>query len=291
MDKIFKVRFFHLILLFFALLVAGCADTSPEATEPETDDNDEQEEAASPIAIQGALDVEVSAILDEMGEYEEETHNNYTFYVGEIDDIPIVVSRTEVGMVHAAAATTVLIEKYSPLAIINQGTAGGHDPELDVFDIVIGKKVMNIGMYHTDHLDEGDGIEPKEWKLTPTKMRENGEIEEYDSFTSTSDLVQIASSITDKYEHGKVVEGKIGSADVWNREIDRINWFHEEVGTDAEEMEAAAVVQVAQNNDIPYLSVRIISNSEVADDDTEDLETAGQYGAEFVVDIVREIGK
>ncbi len=39
---------------------------------------------------------------------------------------------------------------------------------------------------------------------------------------------------------GEVVEGTIGSADVWNNELDRIQFFHERYGTSVEEMEAAS---------------------------------------------------
>ena len=43
-------------------------------------------------------------------------------------------------MENTAAATAVAIEKFNPIAIINQGTSGGHDPSLNVFDIVLGKR-------------------------------------------------------------------------------------------------------------------------------------------------------
>jgi nucleoside phosphorylase len=33
-----------------------------------------------------------------------------------------------------------------PIAIINQGTSGGHDPDLHVYDIVLGKYTTNIGV-------------------------------------------------------------------------------------------------------------------------------------------------
>lgn len=194
-------------------------------------------------------------------------------------------------MVHAAASTTVLIEKYHPKAIINQGTAGGHDPDIHVFDTVIGTEVMNIGRYITEHRDDGEGMNPESWKFDGTGMRENGELKTYESFKSDPKLVKAALSVADKYKHGKVVKGKVGSADVWNREVDRIQWFHEKAGTSVEEMEAAAVAQTAKNYDIPYLSIRTVSNSEVSGDKIEDLETAGKYGAEFAVEIVKAIGK
>ena len=48
-------------------------------------------------------------------------------------------------MENTAAATAIAIEKYHPKAIINQGTSGGHDENLNVFDIVLGKRTTNIG--------------------------------------------------------------------------------------------------------------------------------------------------
>lgn len=49
-------------------------------------------------------------------------------------------------MSNAAAATAIAIERYKPIAIINQGTSGGHDPELKVYDIVLGRYTTNIGV-------------------------------------------------------------------------------------------------------------------------------------------------
>ncbi|KAA0942089.1 5'-methylthioadenosine/S-adenosylhomocysteine nucleosidase [Sporosarcina sp. ANT_H38] len=285
MKKIAKSKIFG-VLLFSALFIVGCSTAEKKPRES----RNRQKNTDQPIAIQGAMDVEVAALLDEMKDYKVEKHGNYTFYVGKIGDIPVVVSKTEIGMVHAAASTTLLIEKYHPKTIINQGTAGGHDPHLHVFDTVIGTEVINIGNLRTEYLGEDQGMKPDTWIFMPTRMMENGEEKQYESFQSDPELVKIALSVADKYKYGKVVEGKVGSADFWNREIDRIHWFHEKAGTSVEEMEAASVAQVAKGYNIPYLAVRTVSNSEVSGDNIEDLETAGQYGAEFAVEIVKAIG-
>lgn len=283
-----KGKIYGAILLSVAML-AGCSSSNGDS---DNKAEAQQKEVVQPIAIQGAMDMEVSALLDAMKDYQEEKHGNYTYYVGKIEETPVVVSRTEIGMVHAAASTTLLIENYHPKAIINQGTAGGHDPDLHVFDTVIGTEVMNIGNLRSEHLDDEQGMKPETWKFMTTGMRdEKGEKQEVKSFTSDPELVKIALSVADQYKHGKVVEGKVGSADFWNREIDRIQWFHENAGTSVEEMEAASVAQVAKGFNIPYLSIRTVSNSEVSGDKIEDLETAGKYGAEFAVEIVKAMDK
>ncbi|MCM3112861.1 5'-methylthioadenosine/S-adenosylhomocysteine nucleosidase [Lederbergia lenta] len=282
MNNYFKL-FTNIVILL--LLLVGCSTNAEKS--PETDQQPKKEQ---PIAVQGAMDVEVSEFLKAMGDYKEEKHGNYSFYVGELEGIPIVVSRTEVGMVNAAASTTLLIEKYKPKAVINQGTAGGHDPNIHVFDTVIGTEVINIGSFRSERMEDGQGMKPEKWIHMSTELRDkNGEKQDYASLPSDPKLVEVAKSVADQYKHGKVVEGVIGSGDWWNREIDRIQWFHENFGTSGEEMEAFAVAQVAHLLDVPYLSLRTISNSEVTDDNIEDLDKAGHYGAEFTIDVVKAI--
>ena len=65
----------------------------------------------------------------------------------------------------------------------------------------------------------------------------------------------------DRYTRGRVVEGVIGSANVWNNELDRIAWFHQRYGTSVEEMEGAAAAQICAAYGVPFLCVRVLSNN------------------------------
>nr|WP_156920535.1 hypothetical protein [Thermicanus aegyptius] len=69
--------------------------------------------------------MEVKYFLEQMQDYRTETFGSYTYYTEKTGSIPVVVSRTD-----WYASTMLLIEKYNPKDIINQGTAGGHDPDL-----------------------------------------------------------------------------------------------------------------------------------------------------------------
>ena len=56
------------------------------------------------------------------------------------------------------------VEFYSkPIAIINQGTSGGHDPDLHVYDIVLGKYTTNIGAFRTPKQPVGGGSDSLTW--------------------------------------------------------------------------------------------------------------------------------
>ncbi|MBM6615766.1 5'-methylthioadenosine/S-adenosylhomocysteine nucleosidase [Desemzia sp. RIT804] len=242
------------------------------------------------IAIQGAMDGEIAVLLEAMQTYTEEKHGSYSFFLGEVEKIPLVVSRTEIGMVNAAAATALLIDKYQPSVIINQGTAGGHDPQLNVFDTIIGKEIVHINNFVSNHLEEGEGMSPESWVPMQTFVREeNNKLKDVFVFESDSELVKVALELGPEYTNGKVVEGRIGTADFWNREIDRINWLHEKFQTRGEEMEAYAVAQIARAFNTPFLSIRTISNSEITQEYIEDLDTAGKYCAEFSLLVAKTI--
>lgn len=242
------------------------------------------------IAIQGAMDGEIVVFLENMGSYTEEKHGNYSFYLGELQGIPVVISRTEIGMVNAAAATALLMEKYQPSILLNQGTAGGHDPQLNIFDTIIGTEILHINSFMSRHLDEGAGMSPETWlPMKSFKRERNGNMAEFSLLESDKRLVEMAQALSAEYRYGKVVSGRIGTADFWNREIDRIHWFNQQMETKGEEMETFAAAQIAEAYNVPFLSIRTISNSEVAADDTEDLDAAGRYCAEFVMTIAAAI--
>jgi adenosylhomocysteine nucleosidase len=98
----------------------------------------------------------------------EETVGGWTFWRGAIDRYPVIVSRTMKGVASAAAATAIAIERYHPAAIVNQGSAGGHDPGLHVYDIVLGASSVSLGAFKTADRPRGRGSNPLEW--TPVDL-------------------------------------------------------------------------------------------------------------------------
>ena len=79
----------------------------------------------------------------------------------------------------------------------------------------------------------------------------------------------------------------MGSADQWNREIDKLLWAHEVFGIDSEDMESAAVHQVAHIYGVPFLAVRIISTSEYHDQEFRP--ELGSHCAELMIDVVKAL--
>ncbi|MFT4020501.1 MAG: 5'-methylthioadenosine/S-adenosylhomocysteine nucleosidase [Acinetobacter sp.] len=220
--------------------------------------------AQAPVVIQGALDIETDHLVSKLSNVKTKTYGGWQFWEGKYKGYPIVISRTRMGMTDAAAATTLAIEHYRPAAIINQGTAGGHDPALKVFDIVLGKESENIGAFITPKKALGEGSNSLTWdKPFNVLPNDNSDAEatRHLRFSGDAKLLSAANSIKNTYTKGRVVEGVIGSADTWNNELDRIKFFHDNYKTSVEEMETASAAQVASFYKVPFLGIRVLSNN------------------------------
>nr|WP_273545657.1 stalk domain-containing protein [Paenibacillus caui] len=248
----------------------------------------------APIAVQGALDAEIESLLKAMGQYKTQKVGMYSYYIGKIDGIPVIVNRTEMGMVNASTATTLLIETFHPRAIINQGTAGGHDEKTHLYDIVVGKEQINYINTITPIRKKGEGSKPETWNMMTTDVRDdNDNLLKYKTFKSTPELVQAAMSVKDKYMHGDVMTGTIGSADQFNNEVDRILWTNEVLGMTAEDMETAAVAQVANGFHVPFVGIRGMSDAGRHDEhwNPESGRNAAIWTGEYVVEVIKAIDK
>src|SRR3954464_1252494 len=198
-------------------------------------------DAARPIVVQGAMDVEVRKLAGAIDNASEEHVGGWTFWRGTLGGYPIVISKTLKGMENAAAATVLAAERYHPIAIINQGTAGGHVPHLHVYDIVVGTQSVNLGSFKTGYRTRGQGSDGTDWSPLDL-LRSDGSAGQDPNartmrrFTGNDGLLAAAHSASGAYRKGRVVDGVIGSSNVWNSELDRIQRFHDQFGTTAEEM-------------------------------------------------------
>jgi len=243
------------------------------------------ESNARPIVIQGAMDVEVMDMVNALQDVQEVTYGSWTYWLGTLDDYPVIISRTEVGLTNAAAATTIAIEKFNPCLIINQGTSGGHDPALHRYDIVLGETAVNFGKFKSEHGDLGQGIHPEKWMPENLSLRLDGQKVAYSEFKGDQEVLEIAKNVAPSYQHGNVVTGVIASADEWNRELDRIKWVHETFNSSVEEMETASAAQVAEAYQIPFLGIRILFNNEIHAEDFDP--KAGSYCQEYTLEVVK----
>ena len=119
------------IIILLVSVFAGCSTSSKIENKVES--------AQRPIIIQGPMPIEAENFAKRLKNVKEETSGSFVFYKGTLDKYPVIVVKTGKGMENTAASTAVAIERYDPIAVINQGTSGGHDPNLNVYDIEIGR--------------------------------------------------------------------------------------------------------------------------------------------------------
>jgi adenosylhomocysteine nucleosidase len=247
-------------------------------------------EAARPVLVQGAMDVEIRKIAASLEHGTEENVGGFIFWRGTIDGYPVVISKTLKGMENAAAATALAADRFHPAAIINQGTAGGHVPELHVYDIVLGTQAVNLGSFKTGYRAGGRGSDVAEWNPLDLNRSDGSAGQDPNArtmrrFPGDEGLLAAARDARGQYHKGQVVDGVIGSSNVWNSEIDRIQRFHDQYGTTVEEMEAAASAQIAGLFKIPFLGIRVVSNN-ITNGETYDTKV-GEACQDFVRDVVR----
>lgn len=214
-----------------------------------------------PILIQGAMESEIDYLITIINNKKETIIGEYKFYEGLINDYPVVVSKTKIGVINCSVASTLGITTYNPVLIINQGTAGSHSLDVHKFDIVLGNEVINITSFETSNSGEGQGINVDNWKL---KNFEDDLIVKCDG-----KLLEYVENFKDKYTMGKIHVGRIGSGDIWNKEIDRIKFLNKEYSTICEDMESISSYTVADRFNIPIIGIRIISNNEMLNEDYE----------------------
>lgn len=240
------------------------------------------------ILIQGAMESETQYMIGQLEEAECVTLGNYKYYTGFLGKYrePVIISRTYQGMVNAAAATILALTYFAPKAVINQGIAGGHAPEIHLGNILIGERIVPMGAVMWKFGAAGAGIDaqgfgPLELEIF-NKVR--GETEKIVDFPCDERLLAAAERVKSPY---RTMRGVIGSADEWNNQLDRIALLRERYQTMAEEMESAAMAQLCVSYGTPFIGVRIISNSIVNGEEYD--ESVGTDIQKFVIAYVEEL--
>ena len=218
------------------------------------------------ILLIGAMkDVELNVLLDRLELKNVVEEKSCTFYEGSLQNNNVVICHANVGIINAAIATTLGITKYKPKSIWVGGTAGGHSEKVHKGDIVISTGVININSFKTKCLNKGEGSNPFSWEL----MRFGHLTQDDESIVLSANdgLISLAKKVENEFIANNpsncVHYGIIGSGDAWNKEADLIRHFSDTYKTLCEEMESAAIFQVARCYDIPVVAIRIISNNEI----------------------------
>ena len=268
------------VLLLLAGATVGCAATGGRAEVtrlPET--------APVDVLVQGALDEEVRQLLAALEGKQEIPVAGWMFWRGTIGGRSVAVSRTDLGPLNAATATTLGILTFRPRLVINQGSAGAHLPELRIFDVLVGRATVDFGAFASKPAPAGAGVSLARWQPLHYRLRIDGREQEFKQFPGDEALVGLA--LSTPYPHGRVLPAVLGSAFEFNNEIDRIDWVHRTYGTSSEDMESASAAGVALGLKTRFLAIRVIGNSAFLPDPPQPISVS--YLGQFVIDVIKRI--
>lgn len=198
----------------------------------------------SVIGLIGAMDEEVAVIKAWMTEVREESIAGCDFYVGYFEGKNVILLKSGIGKVNAAVSTTLLLSQFKPEYVINIGSAGGFDSELQVGDVVISDQVVH---HDVDVTAFGYVM---------------GQVPSMPAIYSADDsLVNRAQKAVQAVTNVQAKVGLIGTGDSFMNDPVRVDAVRAIFPTlVAVEMEAAAVAQVCFKFGTPFVVVRSLSD-------------------------------
>ncbi len=215
-----------------------------------------------------------------------------TFTFGTIDGARIVAVRSGAGKVNAAMAATILVDHFSPAALVWTGTAGAIDPELNPADVLIG---ASVGYHDFGTLSAG-GLNRE-----ATRNMVSGALDPL-LFPAAPGLLaaarRAAPAVKPSRRPGgeadpqpRIREGVIVTGDAFIANPARRIELRRDLKASAVEMEGAAVAQVCARSAVPLIVIRSITDH--ADGEAEHsydrfVDTASRNAADFSIAVVRE---
>ncbi len=196
------------------------------------------------IGIIGAMEPEVALLRQQISEVTTTKLGSYTFYSGKLAGVNVVLVQSGIGKVASALATALLIQHFSPDAVINTGSAGGFDPELNVGDVVISTQVC-----HHDVDVTAFGYAMGQVPQMPA------------SFSAHPALIAAAEHSIQTLGYCQTKTGLIATGDSFICDPARIAIIRQHFPTMlAVEMEGAAIAQVCHMLQTPFVVIRSLSD-------------------------------
>ncbi|MBB6636423.1 5'-methylthioadenosine/adenosylhomocysteine nucleosidase [Cohnella thailandensis] len=196
------------------------------------------------IGIIGAMQEEIDLLHAQMNDRVEMNRSGIVFYSGSLNEKPVVLCKSGVGKVNAAAYTQVLIDRFNVNQVIFTGVAGAVDPDLNIGDIVISSSSLQHDVDVTA-LGFARGVIP---------------FQETSEWKADEKLVAAAKQAGENTLPGRVKLGKVLSGDQFIADREQVKELYETFGGACTEMEGAAVAQVCAMNNVPFVIIRSMSD-------------------------------
>ena len=199
------------------------------------------------------------------------------FYLGEIENVPVVILKCGIGKVNSAVGAALMINEFQPECIINSGSAGGMNTEMNVLDLVVSSKV-----YHHDVDVSCFGYNYGQVPGMPL------------AYEADKRLMDIATDAIHQLEGVNTRIGVICSGDSFvtgDDATDKIKKNFPDIL--AVEMEGAPIAQTCHLLDVPFVIIRAISDIPGKESNYKDFKDfvhdAGKVSAQMVVNMIKKL--
>lgn len=192
--------------------------------------------------VAGAMREEVAPYEAAAGELEETRHAGAAaFRFVTLDGAPVLLLRTGVGLVSAAAGLATALGLCRPAAVLSTGSAGGLGADVAVGDVIVGESCA-----YTQADATAFGYVRGQIPGMPA------------SFRAGAALLAAARAVAPPAGRLRVGQMVSGDAFVTSANVSEVREaFPEALSAD---METTALAQVAHSHELPFLSVRGVSD-------------------------------
>ncbi len=196
------------------------------------------------IGIIAAMNEEMSAVKSKMTDIKAKIIYEKAFFTGFLSGKPCVLVECGIGKVNAARTTQLMIDHFSPSWIINVGSAGALNYELNYLDIVISTACLQFDFDLT---------------VFGRKIGELPELGQYlKADTALVQLMEHAIHQTDS--NHSIITGVIATGDQFINNPSIKQSMYEQFHAECDEMEGAAIAQVCTLCKIPFVIIRSITD-------------------------------
>lgn len=216
-----------------------------------------------------AMTSEFDFIAQILKNKEEKNCGSFRFMLGELSGQPIVLMKCGIGKVCAALGAAEMIKNFSPSEIINTGIAGGIDNKTQIMDMIAGREVV----YHDVWCGEGNAY---------------GQVQEFPArYPADKRLLECALSVDAGVN---LYDGLICSGDKFISDKSELRQIKEKFPEGlAVDMESAAIAQTCHVYGIPFLALRLISDTPGSDNHLQQYESFWQKAPQNSLEVIKKL--
>ncbi len=247
---------------------------------------------AGPIGILG-IPEETAQLLASLKNPEERSWGGIRVILGRLANQPVVLCQVGFGKVNAGMAAALLIQKFSPSAIIFTGNAGALNPDYIQGDVVV---ATDLAEYDFGKLSNGS-FDP--WQTRNPISRINNPLWFHPASwllsaarKSVPSVHLIRADTRPDVRDPKISEGAIITGDTFVSDASKGQELRTHFNADGVEMEGAAVAQICSQYGTPLLVIRSVTDradgSSYADYHSF-VRIAAQNSSAFVIAILNQL--